>query len=80
VPSGCEPRNNAAEQSVRQVVQWRKPSYGSNGERGKAYAERMLTVTATAQLQGVNVAEYRCQALTTYWRKEAPPPRIPSRP
>jgi transposase len=43
------------DQALRPAVIWRKTSYGSQSERGREFAERMLTVVGTARLQRKNV-------------------------
>lgn len=55
---GVEPTNNAAERALRSAVLWRKNSFGHQGEGGKAFAERLLTVATTLRLQGRNVLEF----------------------
>lgn len=51
---GVEPTNNAAEQALRPAVQWRKLCFGNQSEEGERFTERILTVTRTCQLQGIN--------------------------
>jgi transposase len=51
---GVEPTNNAAEQALRPAVQWRKLCFGNQSEDGERFTERILTVTRTSQLQGMN--------------------------
>ena len=59
---GVEPTNNAAEQAIRAAVLWRKTSYGSQSERGRRYAEAMLSVTHTARKNGINVLNFLTEA------------------
>ena len=59
---GVEPTNNAAEQAIRPAVLWRKTSYGSQSERGRRYAEAMLSVTHTARKNGINVLRFLTEA------------------
>jgi transposase len=49
---GVEPTNNAGERAVRPGVLWRKCSFGHQGEGGRAFVERMLTVVGSLRLQG----------------------------
>lgn len=56
--AGVEPTNNRAERALRGGVIWRKTSFGSQSERGRRYAEAMLTVVGTARLGGRKVLEY----------------------
>ena len=60
---GVEPTNNAAERAVRHAVCWRKTSFGTDGERGSRFVERMLTVVASCRSQGRDVLEFLTQAL-----------------
>jgi len=55
---GVEPTNNAAERAVRPGVLWRKSSFGTPSERGRTFAERMLTVVTSLRSQGRDVLEY----------------------
>jgi transposase len=52
---GVPPHNNAAERALRHGVIWRKTSYGTDGERGSRFVERMLTVVATCRQRGRDV-------------------------
>lgn len=49
---GIEPTNNHAERELRELVMWRKRSFGTQSERGNLYVERVMTVTRTARKQG----------------------------
>jgi transposase len=75
--AGVEPTNNAAERALRHAVQWRKTSYGTDGEAGSRFAESILTVVASCRQQGRDVLEYLtacCQALR---HRTAPPSLLP---
>lgn len=61
---GVEPTNNAAERAVRHAVCWRKTSYGTDGERGSRFVERMLSVVASCRSQGRDVMDFLIQAIT----------------
>jgi len=52
---GVPPHNNAAERALRHGVIWRKTSYGTDGEAGSRFVERMLTVVATSRQQSRDV-------------------------
>ena len=54
--------NNAAERALRRPVVTRKNAYGSRNEDAARLAARIWTVTATAEMAGLNVLTY----LTTY--------------
>lgn len=60
--AGGEPTNNAAERALRTAVLWRKSSFGHQGETGKQFVERMLTVVGTLRLQRRNLWEYLVKA------------------
>jgi len=49
VVQGVEPTNNAAERALRPAVLWRKGCFGSQGEGGKIFVARILTVAATSR-------------------------------
>ena len=69
------PTNNAAERAVRKPVLWRRGSFGSQSERGRRFAERMLTVTATIRRRGENVFDYLA-AVTNAAVRGRPPPAL----
>ena len=72
---GVEPTNNAAERAVRHAVCWRKTSYGTDGERGSRFVERMLTVAASCRSQARSVMDFLMQAITSQ-RSQSPRPSI----
>lgn len=51
---GVQPTNNPAESALRPSVQWRKLCFGNQSEAGERFTERILTVTRTCQLRGIN--------------------------
>lgn len=61
--AGVEPTNNAAERALRHAVCWRKTSYGTDGEAGSRFVERMLTVVASCRAQGRGVMEFLIRAV-----------------
>ena len=61
--AGVEPTNNAAERALRHAVCWRKTSYGTDGERGSRFVERILTVVASCRAQGRGVLEFLTRAV-----------------
>ena len=71
---GVDPTNNHAERELRAFVLWRKRSFGTQSERGNLFAERLMTVAATARKQNKNVLDFLtacCQA-----RPDAPAPSL----
>jgi transposase len=75
--AGVEPTNNAAERAVRPAVLWRKQSFGNQGESGRAFVERLLTVVGSLRLQGRNVLDYLEGAVRATRRGEAAPTLLP---
>jgi transposase len=55
---GVEPTNNDAERTVRQYVIWRKTSFGTQGENGNRFVERILTTVGTCKRQNRGVFDY----------------------
>jgi transposase len=47
-----------AERQLRQAVQWRKTSSGTQSEKGSRFVAHILTVVASCQQQGRNVLAY----------------------
>lgn len=56
--AGVEPTNNHAERELRGIVLWRRRSFGSQSERGDAFAARMMTIAHTARKQGRDVLDF----------------------
>jgi transposase len=75
--AGVEPTNNAAERAVRPAVLWRKQSFGNQGESGRAFVERLLTVVGSLRLQGRNELDYLEGAVRAARRGEAAPTLLP---
>lgn len=61
---GVEPTNNTAEQEVRHAVIWRRTSFGTQGDAGSRFVERILTVKATCRRQGRNTLAYLTETRT----------------
>ena len=70
-----EPTNNHAERQLRPAVLWRKRSFGNHSEGGCRFAERILTVVQTLQLQHRPVLDYLTAALTAH-REHRPCPAV----
>src|SRR5215211_666921 len=75
---GVEPTNNAAERSIRPGVQWRKGSFGTQGEDGSRFVASMMTVVATLRQQKRSVLEYLTAAHEAALRGEAAPSLLSS--
>jgi transposase len=74
---GVEPTNNAGERAVRPGVLWRKCSFGHQGEGGRAFVERILTVVGSLRLQGRGVLGYLEAAIRAAQQGLAPPSLLP---
>jgi transposase len=61
---GVEPTNNDAERTVRQYVIWRKTSFGTQGEKGNQFVERILTAIGTCKRQKRGVFDYLSRLMT----------------
>ena len=70
-----EPTNNLAEQAIRFVVIDRHITQGTRGEKGRAWCERIWTVLATCQQQGVSAFNFIREAVQAYFT-DAPAPRL----
>lgn len=70
---GVEPTNNDAERTVRQYVIWRKTSFGTQGEKGNQFVERILTAVGTCKRQNRWVFEYLTDAVTAHLHGIAAP-------
>jgi transposase len=76
---GVEPTNNSAEQGVRPAVLWRRICQGSKTEKGARITEKLLTVTQTCWMQGIDPIEFFAEAILAY-RKGLPAPSLLPKP
>ena len=74
---GIEPTNNVAERTVRHAVLYRKVCFGTQGEAGSRYVERILTVVATLRQQGRNVLDFLSAAYFAKLTHSQPPSLLP---
>jgi hypothetical protein len=74
---GVEPTNNDAERTVRQYVIWRKTSFGTQGERGNRFVERIQTAVATCKRQNRSTLDYLVDAVTAYLHQLPAPSLLP---
>ena len=65
--------NNAAERALRRPVVTRKNAYGSRNEDAARLAARIWTVTATAEMAGLNVLTYLTAYLDACGRNSGQP-------
>ena len=56
--AGVEPTNNHAERELRDLVLWRRRSFGTQSERGDEFAARMMTIAHTARKQGRDILAF----------------------
>lgn len=75
---GVEPTNNTSERALRPSVIWRKRSFGSQGDRGSRFVERMLTVAATCRRHGRNVIDYLTDVIDADRRGHPVPGLVPT--
>jgi transposase len=69
--------SNPAERALRRPVVTRKNAYGSRNEDAARLAARIWTVTATAQMAGLNVLTYLTAYLDECGRNSGKPPAGP---
>ena len=69
--------NNAAERALRRPVVTRKNAYGSRDDDAARLAGRIWTVTATAEMAGLNVLTYLTAYLDACGRNRGKPPAGP---
>jgi transposase len=65
--------NNAAERALRRPVVTRKNAYGSRNDDAARLAARVWTVTATAEMAGLNVVTYLTAYLDACGRNRGKP-------
>lgn len=66
---GVEPTNNSVERALRTGVQWRKICFGNRSAKGELATARLLTVSETCDLQGVNILAYLSAAIDSKRRR-----------
>jgi transposase len=66
--------NNPAERALRRPVVTRKNAYGSRNEDAARLAARIWTITATAEMAGLNVITYLTAYLDACGRNRGKPP------
>jgi len=69
--------NNLRERLLRYAVIWRKLSYGTDSDAGARFVERILTVTASLQLQQRDVFGYLTTAIDAHFHGQAAPSILP---
>lgn len=72
-----EPTNNHAERTLRQCVIWRKTSFGTQGENGNRFVERILTAVSSCKLQGRKPVNYLREAIAAHFHGQPAPSLLP---
>ena len=76
-----EPTNNHGERELRSLVTWRKCSFGTQSERGNAFAANLKSVIQTCRKQQRNVLAYLRDAVQAALHRESAPSLLrPTRP
>ena len=70
--------NNLCERLLRYAVIWRKLSYGCDSEAGARFVERILSVSASLQLQRRDVFAYLTAAIDAHFRGQPAPSILPA--
>ena len=60
------PTNNAGEQALRFVVMDRRATQGTRSHKGRAFCERIWTVTGTCRINKRSIFGYLCEAVTAW--------------
>jgi transposase len=72
VEEGVAPTNNHAERMLRFAVLWRKRSYGTRGEKGDRWVERILSLRQTCRLRSKRTYPVLVDALRAYFKEQPP--------
>jgi transposase len=75
---GVPPTNNAAEQSLRKSVIFRKLSFGTESNTGSRNLEVILSVTETCRRLGQRPMAYLRQAMQAAYNNQPPPKLLPA--
>lgn len=75
---GVEPTNNHGERILRKGVLWRKRSFGSRGDGGILFAERMLTTVQTLRLQKRSAFHFLVDAVRAHRLGQHAPSLLPT--
>ena len=70
-----DPTNNVVEQAIRFVVQDRHVTQGTRSEKGRLWCERIWSILATCQEQGISAFHFIRDAVQAYF-VGAPAPRL----
>jgi len=69
---GVAPTNNLAERTLRFAVLWRKRSFGTRGDKGDRFVERILSLRQTCRLQGKRVFPILAAAMEAFFHEVQP--------
>ena len=78
--AGVEPTNNRTEQAIRFVVQDRKATQGTRGQRGQRWCERIWSVLGTCRLQGRSAFHFLVDTLQHHFQRIPTPKLLPAGP
>ena len=77
---GVEPTNNLAEQAIRFVVIDRHVTQGTRSEKGRLWCERIWSILATCQEQGISAFQFIRDAVQAYFVGAPAPSLVPASP
>ena len=69
---GVPPTNNHAERMLRFAVCWRKRSYGNVTEKGRRFAERIISLRQTCRLRAKGTFPVLVEAIDSYFKEQKP--------
>ena len=72
IEEGVAPTNNHAERMLRFAVLWRKRSYGTRGEKGNRWVERILSLRQTCRLRNKKTYPVLVDAMRAYFKEQSP--------
>ena len=75
---GVEPTNNHAERALRPFVLWRKTSYGSLCERGRLFAQRIMTLAHSLRLQSRPIFQFLVDSCLAHSTGRSGPSLLPT--
>jgi transposase len=73
IDEGLPPTNNLCEQSIRTIVIDRKITYGTRGDWGNRWSERIWTLLATCKQRGENILSFLRSCVWAFLQGFSPP-------
>jgi transposase len=76
---GVEPTNNSAERGLRRAARsvWRRRSFGTQGEDGSHFVERVLTLVTPLRQQRRDLLDYLTEVCAAAIRGDKPSSLLP---